>query len=110
MANRTPRRFTGRTTQVERRLGRLMEGAVDTSRTYGRSIDPDAKGRLEVKAGPGLKVTNRGLEIDGGLGDKNLVAMVPIDDLASSATAGDLVTVVNALLQALRDTKRMRTS
>ena len=113
MANRTPRRFTSRivTKLAERRLGRLMEGAVDSSRTYGKSIDPGTDGRLEIKTprGSGLKVTPRGLEIDGDLGDKNNVMMIPIDDLAAAATAGDLVAALNALLQAQRDTKRMRT-
>lgn len=111
MSNRTPRRFTGRTTGAERRLGRLMEGGVDSSRTYGKSIDPANDGRLEVKTptGSGLKVTEQGLVLDGELGDTNLVAMVPLDDLAAAATAGDLVTAVNSLLQSLRDTKRLRT-
>jgi len=112
MTNRTPRRFTGRTNQAERRLGRLMEGAVDSSRTYGKSIDPGTDGRLEIKTpkGSGLKVTNRGLEIDPlAVGEKNLVKMVPVDDLDAAATVGDAVATVNALLQALRDSKRMRT-
>ena len=112
MTNRTPRRFTGRTNQAERRLGRLMEGAVDSSRTYGKSIDPGTDGRLEIKTpkGSGLKVTSRGLELDPAVaGEKNRVSMVPIDDLATGASAGNLVVTVNELLQALRDTKRMRT-
>jgi hypothetical protein len=88
-----------------------MEGAVDSSRTYGKSIDPGQDGRLEIKTpkGAGLKITGRGLELDGDVvGDKNLAKMVPIDDLASGATAGNLVVAVNALLKALRDSKRMR--
>jgi hypothetical protein len=88
-----------------------MEGAVDSSRTYGKSIDPGTDGRLEIKTpkGSGLKVTTRGLEIDpSAVGEKNLLKLVPIEDLATGATAGNLVVTVNELLQALRDTKRMR--
>jgi hypothetical protein len=87
-----------------------MEGAVDSSRTYGKSIDPDPNGRLEVKTpvGSGLKVTDRGIEVDGGVGDENLDSMNPVDDVAAAATAADLGAALNALLKALRDTKRMR--
>ena len=108
---RTPRRFTGRTSGVSRRLARLMEGSVDTDRTYGDSIDPASDGRLEVKASKkgGLKVTPQGLAIDFTPGEKNLVKMIPIDDIATGATAADILATVNELLQAHRDTKRMRT-
>ena len=108
MANRTPRRFTGRATEG-RRLGRLTEGSVDSSRTYGKSIDPGTDGRLEVKTGPTLKVTPLGLEVNGELGDKNRIMMIPIDDLDSAAASSDIVAALNLLLQAQRDTKRMRT-
>lgn len=108
MARSTPRNFTGRA-EKGRRLGRLMEGAVDSSRTYGKSIAPGQDGRLETKVGPGLKITSRGVELDGELGEKNKIMMVPIVDAATAASLGDVIALVNLMLKSERDTKRRRT-
>ena len=111
MAQRTPRRFTARVAGVPRRVGRLAEGSVDTDRTYGDTIDPASDGRLEVRIpkNSGLKITPRGLVVDPAAGDKNLIKMVPQDDLAATPTVETIATAFNSLLQAHRDTKRMRT-
>ena len=111
MARRTPQRFTARVSGVPRRVARVAEGAVDTDGRFGDTIDPNTDGRLEVRipSGGGLKKTSRGLELTGPLGDKTLIKMIPIDDLAATPTVGQLSTTVNEILQAMRDTFRMRT-
>lgn len=112
MTDRTPQRFTSRISGgSSRRLGRALEGAVDSAQRFNESVDVDKDGRLGVRVpnGGSLKVTSLGLELTGPLGDKTLVRMVPIDDLAASPAVTEISTQFNALLQALRDTFRMRT-
>ena len=100
----------------------MAEGSVDSDGRFGDTIDPSKDGRLEVRipSGGGLKQTSRGLELTGPLGDKTLVKMVPVDDpagtLIAAPTAASMSIVIlelrdsqREILQALRDTFRMRT-
>lgn len=88
-----------------------MEGAVDTSRTYGDGLDVARDGRLDIRVAKGsvLRMTSRGLDIDPlALGEKNRAQMNHIADAATGATTADLVLKVNELLAELRRTKRVR--
>jgi hypothetical protein len=111
MTNLTPRRFTARVAGVPRRLGRLMEGAVDTNRTYDDTMDVAPNGRLGVRVAKGsiLRQTKRGLDIDPqAVGEKNRPQLAHITDIAAGSTLAETITTFNALLAELRRTKNMR--
>ena len=111
MANRTPHRFTVRATGVPRRVGRALEGAVDTDRRYGDTLDVQTDGRLDVRIAKGsaLRMTRRGLDIDPQeLGDKNHPQLKHIADVASGATLAETQSTLNEILAELRKTKNMK--
>jgi hypothetical protein len=111
MAMRTPHRFTVRATGVPRRVGRALEGAVDTDRRYGDTLDVQRDGRLDVRIAKGspLRMTRRGLDIDPGvIGEKNRAPLKHIADVASGATLAETQATLNEILAELRKTKNMR--
>lgn len=90
-----------------------MEGAVDSTRTYGNTIQVDpSDGRLEVKLARGetaLQMTKDGLVVkQEALGEMNRPQMNLIKDLASGASTADAVTAINSILSELRRTGNMR--
>lgn len=88
-----------------------MEGAVDTSRTYGDGLDVAPDGRLDIRVAKGsvLRMTSRGLDIDPlALGEVNRPQLNHIADAATGSTTADLVLKINELLAELRRTKHAK--
>jgi hypothetical protein len=111
MTERTPHRFTSRVSGVPRRVGRALEGRVDTDRSYGDTLDVQTDGRLDVRIAKGsvLRMTRRGLDIDAQqLGEKNRAALQHMADVPTGSTLATLLTAHNELLAELRRTKNMR--
>lgn len=108
---KSPQRFTGRAgSQSTGRLRRALDGAIDSQRRYGDTLEVQ-KGRLEAKVTPGggLVQTKRGLEVDQlALGDKNRPQLNFIRDIDAAATNATINTKLNEILAELRRTGRMR--
>lgn len=111
MGARSPQRFSGRAgSQSTGRLRRALDGAIDTDRRYGNTLEIKDK-RLEAKVTPGggLLQTKRGLEIDQlVVGDKNRPQLNFIRDIDAAATNQTINTKLNEILSELRRTGRMR--
>lgn len=113
MGNPTPQRFTGRAgSGFAGRIRRALDGATDSSRRYGDTLEVDKSGRLEIrvaKGTSGLKLTKRGLELDmGAVGEKNRPQLSHMRDLESTAVLADVIEKVNELFKELRRTNNMK--
>jgi hypothetical protein len=109
----TPRRGTGRVSGVPRRVGRVLEHAVQSESVYDPTLTVSKTGRLGVNAAPdgGLVQTREGLALSPSVvGEKNRPQMNRVDDLASGASASTIATKVNEILAELRRTTHMRGS
>lgn len=107
----SPQRFTGRAgSKSSGRLRRALDGAIDTDRRNGNTLDV-TDGRLDVKLarGTALRVTRTGLDITpSALGDKNHSSMNYVRDVQTNTpSVYTLQLKVNELLAELRRTKRM---
>jgi hypothetical protein len=113
MSAPTPRRATGRASSHQPgRVRRSIDGAVQSDHIYGDSLEVNKQGRLETRLAhnSGLQMTREGLKVDPvQLGDKNRDAMNAQADLTiAGVTAAEVAIALNALLQELRRTKRVR--
>lgn len=112
MAQKTPHRFKSRVSSgLPRRLGRVVEGAVDSDRVYGEGLEVQPDGRLDLRVAKGsvLRMTRRGLDIDReNLGEKNRPQLDRIADVPTGSSTADLLAAFNTLLAELRRTKNMR--
>lgn len=112
MAEITPQKFSGRIgVQGNGRLRRALNAVGDSKQRFDDSVDVDKNGRLGIKLArnSGLEMGRDGIKLSPQiLGDKNHEMIVRQNDLASTATASQIVTAFNDLLSELRRTKRMR--
>lgn len=108
----TPPRFSGRAgSKSSGRLRRALDGATDSDRRFGDSLEVGSDGRLEVRLAHGapLRKTRRGIELDiEKLGEPNRPQLNLVRDLSSSATTADLIDKVNEMLSELRRTRHMK--
>ena len=108
----TPRVSTGRVSGVPRRVGRVLEGSVQSEHIYDTTMEVGKEGRLGVKLAPGetgLVQTRQGLALaPGAVGEMNRPQMNRIEDLAAAASAATITLKVNEILAELRRTKNMR--
>lgn len=108
---KSPQRFTGRAgSQSSGRLRRALDGAIDSTRRYGDTLEIKDR-RLEAKVTPGggLVQTKRGLEVDAlALGEKNRPPLSFIRDIDAAATNATINSKLNEILGELRRTGRMR--
>lgn len=93
------------------RIRRALDGAVDSERRFGNTLEVSKEGRLEVKIAKGqpIKQTRQGLVIDEqAVGEMNREPMRAIDDIPTGSTLAVTITKVNELLAELRRTKNLR--
>lgn len=112
MTNPTPQRSTARVSGVPRRVGRVLEHAVQSDSRYGNTLEVGQDGRLDIKLtrnDSGLELTKEGLRLaDAARGEMNRPQMNRVDDLATGASAATILAKVNELLAELRRTTHMK--
>jgi len=104
-----PQAFTPRaSSKMPGSVRRALDGQIESRQRNGDTLEVSG-GRLEVRAGAGLKQTRQGLVVDmEQVGEKNRPPLKSISDLSSSSTAAQVATAFNDLLSALRKTGNMR--
>lgn len=105
-----PQRFTPRaSSKMPGSVRRALDGQILSTQRNGKTLEVGSDGRLEVKAGAGLKQTRQGLVVDlEQVGEKNRDPIKRQSELSSSATTAQIVTAFNDLLSEMRRTGRMR--